>query len=269
MDDTEAMDARLPVSVLLLARDERAALESLLPSLAFAAEVVVVWDPRGDAAARAAAERSGARVHERVFDGFGPQRRFALAQCREPWVLWIDADERLEPGSEAAIRQSLDACAAGGPSAFHLWRRTRFLGRTIRFCGWQRERVLRLFRREQWDFDDALVHERLVPRAGTVAAVGETDVTLEHDSYATWEACVGKMNAYAEAGAQAAHRAGRRAGALDVAWRPPLRFFRQYLLQLGLLDGVHGLVLCALAATQVLLKYARLWELGRRMRASP
>jgi uncharacterized protein YggT (Ycf19 family) len=51
---------------------------------------------------------------------------------------------------------------------------------------------------------------------------------------------------------------------LDVLVRPPLRFLRMYVLQLGVLDGAHGLVLCALAAVQVFLKYAELWAGARR-----
>ena len=72
------MDARLPLSVLLLLRDERLDVEALLPTLGFAREVVVVWDPRGDRAARDAAERLGARVIEHDFTGFGAQRAAAL-----------------------------------------------------------------------------------------------------------------------------------------------------------------------------------------------
>ena len=97
------MDARLPVSVLLLARDEGWELEALIPALAFAREVVVVWDPRGSEETRAAAARMGARVFPRELDGFGAQRQFALAQCREAWVLWIDADEWLDPAAVDAL----------------------------------------------------------------------------------------------------------------------------------------------------------------------
>jgi (heptosyl)LPS beta-1,4-glucosyltransferase len=64
---------------------------------------------------------------------------------------------------------------------------------------------------------------------------------------------------YARAGAAEARRRGRRASALDVVLRPVLRFVRMYVLQLGVLDGAHGAVLCALAAAQVFLKYAELW----------
>jgi hypothetical protein len=244
--------ARLPVSILLLARDEGAALDRLLGELSFAAETVVVWDPSGTPETKAFADRRGARVFERALAGFGAQRRFALERCREPWVLWIDADERLDARSVRAIERTV---AEGRANGYTLERRTYFLGRRIRWCGWQGERVLRLFRRESSSFDDAPVHERI----RVSGAVEPLEATLEHHSYATWDACVEKLVRYARAGAERARERGRRASVLDLIVRPPLRFFRMYVLQLGVLDGAHGFVVCALAAAQVFLKYAWLW----------
>jgi glycosyltransferase involved in cell wall biosynthesis len=247
--------SRLPISVLLLARDEAEHLDALLPSLSFARERVVVVDTASRDATREVAARHGARVLERALDGFGPQRQFALAHCREPWVLWIDADERLAPDAEHAFATAIATDAAAG---YTLRRRTWFLGRPIRFCGWQGERVLRLFRRDAARFDDAPVHER-VHVTGRIAKLA---VTLEHDSYPTFEECKRKLFAYAAANAERAWRERRRASALDVLVRPPLRFLRMYVLQLGVLDGARGVLVCALGAAQVLLKYADLWARG-------
>ncbi len=255
------MPEKLTVSVLLLARDEVRDLEALLPSLAFAREVVVVWDPRGDRAARDAAERLGARVFERPFEGFGPQRAFALAQCTQEWVLWIDADERLTPGSVATIARIVGGPEVGGVA---MARRTSFfLGRRIRWCGWRDERLPRLFLRAGARFDDAPVHERVIVD-GPVRLEPGGPFEIEHHSYPTLESCVEKMLRYAPANAEKAWREGRRAGPLDPLVRPPLRFLRQYVLQLGFLDGAHGLVLCGFAAAQVFLKYAALWDRTRR-----
>ena len=76
----------------------------------------------------------------------------------------------------------------------------------------------------------------------------------------------GKFLNYAEWGAAQAFRDGRRAGLIEIGFRPTWRFFRMYVLQAGFLDGLHGLVLCALQAFGVFLKYARLWEYGIRSR---
>ncbi len=252
------MSQPLPVSVLLLARDETADLEALLPALGFARQVVVVWDEAGDPATRAVAERAGARVVARRLDGFGAQRRAGLERCDEPWVLWLDADERLGPGAEAALARAVATGAAR--AVLPALRVSYFLGRRIRFCGWRDERLPRFFTREGASFDDAVVHER-VRLEGAVTLPGS--FRIEHHSYPDWEACRDKLVRYARAGAAQARSAGRRAGPLDVLVRPPLRFVRQYLLQAGFLDGGHGLVLCALAAWQVGLKYAELWARSR------
>jgi hypothetical protein len=254
------------ISVLLLVRDEVRDVEELLPTLRFAREVVVVWDPRGDRAARDAAERLGARVFERAFDGFGPQRQFALEQCTQDWVLWIDADERLDARMAAWLASGPPTEA--GTWAYWLRRTSYFLGRRIRFCGWGGEDVLRLFRRASARFDDAPVHES-VRYAGTAGGdrAEHRGFGLLHYSYRTREDCEAKLERYAQANAEKSFRAGRRAGAIDVALRPPLRFLRQYVLQLGFLDGVAGFELCRYAARQVARKYVLLAARTRAERA--
>lgn len=243
---------KLPLSVLLLARDEERQLEELLPALGFASEVVVVVDSATRDRTREVAAAHGARVCERPLEDFGRQRRFGLEQCRESWVLWLDADERLDAAAELAIRQAIGSSALAG---YRIARRTWFLGRPILHCGWGGERVLRLFRREAAGFPDAAVHERVTIRG----AVGDLTGTIEHRSYQRWSDCRDKLFRYAAAGAEQARRSGRRAGPLDVALRPPLRFLRMYVVQGGLLDGSRGLAVCLLGAAQVWLKYMDLW----------
>jgi glycosyltransferase involved in cell wall biosynthesis len=243
---------RLPLSVLLLTRNESARLPTLLPALGFAREVVVV-DDRSEDGTPELAERLGARVFRRPLDGFGAQRRFGLEQCREPWVLWIDADERLDERATGEIRRALSSPNA--PAAFRLERATWFLGGRIRHSGWGGERVVRLFRRDAASFDDARVHESV----RVEGAVGDLDGLIEHASYESWDDCRDKLVRYAAAGAERERRAGRRAGALDLVLRPPLRFVRDYVFRAGFLDGARGVAVCGLSAAQVFLKYAELW----------
>lgn len=252
------MSARLPISVLLLARDEVADLEALLPTLDFASEVVIVCDPRGGEAVQEAGERHGARVIPHAFEGFGPQRAFALSQCREPWVLWLDADERLDEEARGALRSATAASAR--PAAYAIARRTWFLGAPIRYCGWQGETVTRLFPRDGASFDGAPVHEQVLLQGVDRASLAGR---IEHHSYRTWAQCVAKPRRYAALGAERAWAEGRRAGMADVVLRPPLRFARQYLLQGGVLDGARGFLVCALGAWQVFLKYGELWSRER------
>jgi glycosyltransferase involved in cell wall biosynthesis len=242
-----------PISVLLLARDEAARLAALLPTLGFARQVLVVVDSATRDDSREVAIRYGAEVMERRLEDFGKQRQFGLEHCREPWILWLDADERLDAAAERAVRNAVDSDAPA--AGYRLERRTWFLGRRIRYCGWRGERLVRLFRRDRARFQPAVVHESVA----VDGAIADLEGILEHHSYADWRTCREKLERYAALGAEKARRAGRRSGPLDVLLRPPLRFVRMYVLQAGFLDGVHGVALCALASAQVLLKYLELW----------
>jgi len=255
------MDA-LPITVLLLARDEAPRLARLLPRLAFARDVLVVVDAATRDSTREVAAAAGARVLERALDGFGPQRRFGLAAAREPWVLWIDADEWPDDLMLAALPAALARTDVAG---FRVRRGTWFLGARIRWCGWQGEWIARLFRRDAARFDDAPVHEQVTVSGALARLPG----LLEHHSYESWEECRDKLVRYAAAGAEKARRAGRGAGPLDLLLRPPLRFLRMYVLQLGVLDGARGVAVCALASAQVFLKYAELWARPRGARRGP
>src|SRR5215510_12923213 len=99
------MDDRLPVSILLLTHNEERRLPAYLAAVGWAAEVVVV-DSGSTDRTRELARAQGARVFERPLQGFGPQRGFALAQCTQPWVMWLDADERLTPRSLPALARA-------------------------------------------------------------------------------------------------------------------------------------------------------------------
>src|SRR2546427_816495 len=69
-----------------------------------------------------------------------------------------------------------------------------------------------------------------------------------------------KLDLYSGWAAEDLAARGRRPRVTDLILRPPARFVRMYFLQLGILDGWRGAVLCGLAAVSVLVKYARLWE---------
>jgi hypothetical protein len=115
-----------------------------------------------------------------------------------------------------------------------------------------------LYRRER-RFVERRVHEGLE----TVADVGRLRWPIEHVPYRDLSEHLEKLGRYAAWGAQDLWDRGRRARVSDLVLRPPFTFFRTYVLQLGLLEGWHGVVLCGLAAVSVFLKYARLWELER------
>jgi glycosyltransferase involved in cell wall biosynthesis len=222
-----------------------------LASCRFADEIVVVDSGSRDATV-AIAKRLGAVVLTHGFESHARQKNWGLDHVAHDWVLALDADERVTP----ELAQEIQAVLRNGPApaGYRIRRESTFLGRNIRGCGWQRDRVLRLFDRRRGRFADRRVHEEMTLDGG----VGELRGALTHHSCRDLSQWLRKVERYAVLGAEEAHARGRRATWLDIVTRPPARFAKQWLAQAGFRDGLEGWILCATSAYGVLLKYAHL-----------
>src|ERR1700730_374560 len=145
------------LSAIVITKNEAGNIADCLDGLAFCDERIVV-DSGSDDGTVDIAGRKGARVVTREWQGFGPQKNFALSLATGDWVLSIDADERVTPELAAAIKAAVAGSRAGG---LELPRVSSFCGRQMRHSGWYPDYVLRLFRRGKARFDGAVVHERV------------------------------------------------------------------------------------------------------------
>ncbi len=253
------MSDRVPVSAVVITLNEADRLPRTLDALSWADEILVV-DAGSQDGTRDLAAAAGAQVLLHPWEGYSRQKAFAVARARHRWILWIDADEEVSPQLRRSIEAALSAQATGGglPSAYAMNRRTNYLGRFLRFGGWYPDRKVRLFDREQADFDGNLVHEELRV-AGTVGFLpGE----LWHYSYRNLEHHIRKTHEMARLWA-AQERDRRKVSAWDLTVRPAATALKSYLVRGGLLEGWRGLVVAGVASYSVWLKYALLSEMQR------
>ena len=242
------------ISVIVTARDEQDNIGRCLESARGFGEIIVVDSFSGDATVEIA-RHARATVFQRAYTSPPDQKNWAVARARNDWVLVLDADEWLD----AALRAEIEALEPDDCGGYWIHRRSEYLGRPIRGCGWQRDRVLRLYDRRRGHYPAALVHEEveLDGRAGRLRA------RLGHRPYRDVAHHLQKIDAYTAKGARQAVDRGLAVPGLHLVFHPPFRFIRMYLLQLGVRDGYPGLVLCLLSAASVFLKYARAWEMKR------
>ena len=245
----------MPLSVTLITRDAAGQLADCLASIAFADEIVVVDSGSIDGTVEFA-RRHGARVIQHEWLGFGPQKQFAVDAASHDWVLCVDADERVSPELREQIVSELKA-----PRGFvyAIPRRNRFLGRWLRHGEGYPDWSVRLFHRAHARWGSEPVHEKVVSRSPALKLSGD----LLHDSAETLEKYLDKQNRYTSLQAEAMHAEGRRANALQLTISPLLRFFKYYVLRLGFLDGVPGLVHIAIGCMNSFNKYAKLRALER------
>jgi glycosyltransferase involved in cell wall biosynthesis len=241
------------LTALIIARDEERDLPACLESLKGLADEIVLVDSHSQDRTREIAAAAGARVFERDWPGYGPQKQFALEQARGEWVLNLDADERATPELKEEVLSVIasPAAAAGYSIPFRLY----FMGRRLRFGRGVRERHVRLFLREKSRYPAGEVHEGV----RVDGPVGSLRGPVDHHSYRDFSEYLKKCDEYT--GLIAARK--RAAGARFSSWmhlRLPLEFFVRYAVKGGFLDGGAGFTYAALSAYYAWLKHARLME---------
>ncbi|MBN1518429.1 glycosyltransferase family 2 protein [Candidatus Sumerlaeota bacterium] len=249
--------AREKVSVLIPCGNEEANIAACLASVQWADEIVVVDSFSKDRTVELAKPLC-TRVLQHEYVNSATQKNWALPQLTHDWVLIVDADERVTP----ELREEILGVLAdpGTRNGHRIYRQNHFMGRRVNYCGWQSDKVLRLFRRSKGRYQDREVH-------ADVELEGETGVLrhkLLHYTFTSFEQYMRKFDQYTT------WAAGDRAKRTPkVRWhhltlRPAFRFFKQYILKRGFLDGQAGVVICSLAAYSVFMKYAKLWERQQR-----
>ncbi len=248
----------MSLSVIVITKDEEAAIARTLDSVAWADEIVVVDSGSADRTVEIARERGATVVVTQDWPGFGPQKNRALDLATGDWVLSLDADEWLTPASAEEIKSAIGARA--GSAAYRLPRRSSFCGRLMQHSGWWPDYVVRLFRRGSARFSDDSVHERVI----VDGALGTLREPIMHETFVDLEDLVGKMNRYSTLTAQQLEQAGKSAGLVEAIGRGLWAFVRTYVFRAGFLDGREGFMLALATAEGTYYRYAKLMLLSRK-----
>lgn len=242
------------ISLFIIARnEERHIAKCILSAKNLVSEVIVVDACSTDKTALICREL-GAQVFERAFDGFANQKSFAFSKVSCEWALNLDADETLSPELAEEIARVTQDTACNG---FYLPFSNYFLGKKMRFSGLNKETHLRLVRTDKAVYEGGLVHEGLRVQG----EVGRLKHAVNHYSYDSIETYFRKFNHYTSLAARQMHANGKRFSLASTVLRLPWEFAKRYLLKLGILDGVRGLMWASFSAFYVFVKYMKLWEL--------
>jgi glycosyltransferase involved in cell wall biosynthesis len=249
----------LPVSVIILTKNEAVNLPGLFPSLGWCNDVHVV-DSGSDDETVSIAEKAGAQIYVHPFSGFGTQRNWALANCRlqHEWVLFLDADEVTPLEFVRALDEAVstaDSSIAGYYCCWKMMVESVWLKRCDHFPKWQ----LRLLRRGRLQFIDYGHGQKEDAVTGTLLYLKEpyehhalrkgwADWVDRHNRYSTREASE-RFNAPVDLKGAFSSEGPRRNRALktwvsQVPGWPLVRFFITYVLRLGFLEGRVGLIYC-------------------------
>jgi len=136
------------------------------------------------------------------------------------------------------------------------------MGKKIKYSGFQTDWVIRLFKKECGKYDGNLVHETLQ----VTGATSKLKTRVPHHTYKSFDDYTGKLHRYSQLQAQMLYEKKKKPNLSHFLFRPFYRFWHQYLLRLGILDGKEGFILAYINAFSVFKRYVNLWLLYRKIK---
>lgn len=241
------------LTALVITRNEEQNIKTVLDDLAFADEIIVVDSFSSDRTFEIASSFVKVKVIQHPFDNFAAQRNYALSLASNSWILFIDADERLSLELQEEISHVINQndCA----SAYYMRRNFMFENKKLRFSGWQTDKIIRLFRKENASYNiQKIVHEKLIVNG----KIGKLKNRLIHFSYSNYEDYKEKMIFYGQLKAQEELIKNTNPNFFHFYIRPTYQFLNQYIVRFGFLDGKKGIIICYLNALSVAVRFQEL-----------
>lgn len=241
------------LSAVIITRNEAHQVERTVAAAQQCCDEVVVVDSGSTDGTVALCQAMGCRVFHKPFESYGVQKNFGISQAHGPWILSLDADEVCTPELIAEInhwKQQPHTKVV----AYYIPRSMVFLGRRFVHSREARQPILRLFKKSNGAFDEALVHETLIVKGNTDYMHGE----LLHYSYRNLHHYFEKFNQYTSYAADAMAQKGVTVSWLKILTRQPFEFIKIYFLQGNFREGAPGLVWSIISSFYPVVKYLKL-----------
>lgn len=242
------------ISIIMLTKNSASHIKEALASVSWADEIIIVDSGSTDHTLHICREFTNKITITPDWPGFGVQKNRALAKATQDWVLELDSDEIVDPALARKIQHLLVNPKHDG---YKIKIIACFLDQKIRFSGWTKYK-LRLFRRNQGQYDNSIVHEHLIYKGTSSGTLHQPicNHTCDHI-----EQLLDKSKNYILSGAAKRYARGKRSGLGKALLKALLRAFKSYVLYLGFLDGRAGLMIAVGNFYQTFYIHAQLYYL--------
>jgi len=243
------------ISVIIITKNEEKNIKACLESISWADEITIVDAESEDRTVELTKQFNG-RVFIKKWEGFVLQKRFALNQANNEWVLSLDADERIS----AELKNEILKKDPGEFNGFLIRRKNFLFGKEITTCGWDKDYQLRLFRKSKANLNEKLVHEGFVVDGKT----NSLENVIIHNTFSSLDNYMKKVNEYTTLSAEETYQTKSKVTALTILTHTFSAFFRYFISLKGFKDGMHGLIISFINSLSTMLTYTKIWELQRK-----
>ncbi len=259
------MGHKIPVSVVVIVKNEEKRLAACLDSVSWADDIVIVDDMSADKTVEIGRRYTG-RIFERKMDIEGVHRNYAYSLAKNGWVLSLDADEIVSPELKEEIARVLKEDAENKLSEYVVFAvpMRNYIGDYwVKWGGWYPAHKDRFFRKGRFKYEEVAVH----PRVFYDGKCGRLNGDLIHYSYADFAELIDSMNGQTSKEAEKWFSTGKKMPLHIALWRTFDRFLRGYVGNKGYRDGVIGLMVAVNGGFYQFLSYAKYRELNAKSKA--
>lgn len=241
---------RVPVSVVVLTKNEEANIVECLSSVKGWADEIIVVDDFSSDKTMELAQKYADKVLVNKMKVEGTHRNWAYAQARNEWVLSLDADEQVTAQLQLEINKIL---ADTDCACFSIPLRNYIGNYWVRHGGWYPAGKVRLFKKSKFKYEEVEVH----PRAFSEGKCGHLKSDIIHKGYPDFEHFLASVNRQTTLEARKWINTNRKMSLGKASWRTIDRFFRIFIGKKGYKDGLVGFMVALFASLYQILSYAK------------
>ncbi len=248
----------MKISAVVLAKNNEATIEKTLLSLQAFDDVVVYDNGSTDTTLEIVKKFSNVNLIQGEFRGFGWTKNEAVGYAKHDWIIIVDSDEVVD----AELLEILKTKQLDMNTVYLLNFKAFYKNIQIKHCGWNNQKIKRVFNKTRTKYNDNDVHEDIITDG---LKVEQLDGNIEHYSYQSIEQFVNKANTYSTLFAK--NNVGKKSSSPCKAFFNGLySFFRTYILKRGFLDGYVGLIIAFSHMVTNFYKYIKLYEMNKELK---
>ncbi len=254
---------KLPITLTVITKNEEERIAECLNSVKDFVDEIIVVDSGSTDQTVDIAEKCGAKVFFREWEGYGSQKIYAETLAKHKWILNLDADEFFSQELKEEVR---DLFKKGEPKkpAYQIVLSLVFLWHKNPSKRVREGMVTRLYNKEKAGFRDSRVHDSVVLKDKN-EGVGMLSQTAYHRCFKSFHHWIEKTNAYTDEQTQDWIERGRKEpSSARIVFEPIMAFFKSLFVKRYIFLGVDGVLASYLYATAKLLRLVKVREAYRR-----
>lgn len=253
-----------PISVFIITKNEADRIGNVIKMAAKIADEIIVIDSGSVDETVKISSALGAKVIFNAWNGYGAQKIFGELQCRNKWILNLDADEELSAQLCDEITRVFADKIADAVAGFKIKivNKFPFEQRPKKLAYYYNQ--IRLYNIDFAGFKNSTVHDSVVLKSPHQQQILQLNNIVYHQSFRSYSHWLDKINSYSSMQAQDAFEKNKCPSVVKVFLTPTLAFLKAYFVRRYFIYGVNGIIYSYIFAFSRFVKMIKIREMYRK-----